>query len=99
MRCPQHRSRPVMLILVAAMAALGGLAAWSLWGPSGAPPLGRARLAPLDGPGRARRLDDEAAKSPYANVRPGVRYVGDAACARCHEEIAETYRTHPMGRS
>ena len=24
---------------------------------------------------------------------------GDAACVRCHAEIAETYRRHPMGRS
>ncbi len=37
--------------------------------------------------------------SPYANTRPEVGYVGDAACIRCHAEIAETYRQHPMGRS
>ena len=28
-----------------------------------------------------------------------VKYVGDRACARCHSEIAQTYRRHPMGRS
>jgi Flp pilus assembly protein TadD len=28
-----------------------------------------------------------------------VGYVGDAVCARCHGEIAEAYRGHPMGRS
>jgi len=28
-----------------------------------------------------------------------VKYLGDAACVRCHAEIAETYRRHPMGRS
>jgi Flp pilus assembly protein TadD len=39
------------------------------------------------------------AGSPYANTRPGVKYVGDSACARCHAEIAKTYRQHPMGRS
>ncbi|MGP0068921.1 MAG: multiheme c-type cytochrome, partial [Isosphaeraceae bacterium] len=39
------------------------------------------------------------ATSPYANTRPEVGYVGDAACIRCHAEIAETYRQHPMGRS
>lgn len=33
------------------------------------------------------------------NARPGVKYVGDAACARCHKEITQTYRQHPMGRS
>jgi hypothetical protein len=37
--------------------------------------------------------------SPYKNTRLGVKYVGDAACARCHSEIAETFRRHPMGRS
>ena len=33
------------------------------------------------------------------NARPGVRYVGDAACTRCHAQVAATYRRHPMGRS
>jgi hypothetical protein len=42
---------------------------------------------------------DVYADSPYQNVRPGVGYVGDAACARCHREITDTYRSHPMGRS
>jgi tetratricopeptide (TPR) repeat protein len=37
--------------------------------------------------------------SPYRNVRPEVRYVGDAACADCHPREARTYRRHPMGRS
>ena len=37
--------------------------------------------------------------SPYANTRPAVKYVGDAACARCHADIAATFRQHPMGRS
>ena len=37
--------------------------------------------------------------SPYQNTRPGVKYVGDAACIRCHAEIGESYRLHPMGRS
>ena len=37
--------------------------------------------------------------SPYENTRLGVKYVGDAVCARCHAEIAETYGRHPMGRS
>jgi Cytochrome c554 and c-prime len=33
------------------------------------------------------------------NARLEVKYVGDAACARCHSDIAETFRRHPMGRS
>jgi Tetratricopeptide repeat/Cytochrome c554 and c-prime len=45
--------------------------------------------------GRKPRAD---AAAPL-NARAGVRYVGDAACTRCHEEIAKAYRQHPMGRS
>ncbi len=37
--------------------------------------------------------------SPFRNVAPGVKYVGDARCAGCHAEITESYRQHPMGRS
>jgi hypothetical protein len=44
----------------------------------------------------ARRPDSG---SPYAKTRLSVNYVGDAACVRCHAEIAETYRRHPMGHS
>jgi hypothetical protein len=42
---------------------------------------------------------DTAFTTPYRNARPGVQYVGDAACAECHADIAEAYRRHPMGRS
>ena len=35
----------------------------------------------------------------YRNVRPNVAYVGDERCAACHEDIATTYRQHPMGQS
>jgi cytochrome c-type biogenesis protein CcmH/NrfG len=42
---------------------------------------------------------DVYAGAPSKNARPGVAYVGDAACARCHREISESYRSHPMGRS
>jgi hypothetical protein len=38
-------------------------------------------------------------QSPFLNVNPKVKYVGDAACAGCHPKIAETYAGHPMGRS
>lgn len=37
--------------------------------------------------------------SPYRNTVAEVAYVGDKECAQCHEEIAQTYRHHPMGRS
>ncbi len=38
-------------------------------------------------------------KTTYRNVRPDVHYVGDAACIRCHREMAEAYHRHPMARS
>lgn len=37
--------------------------------------------------------------TPFRNVRPGVKYVGDAACTGCHADVAKHYRDHPMGRS
>jgi predicted CXXCH cytochrome family protein len=48
---------------------------------------------------RSFRSRDVYADSPYQNARLEVEYVGDAACIRCHREIAEAYRSHPMGRS
>ncbi len=53
---------------------------------------------------RARTSGDErlariVAASPFRNVAPGVAYVGDAECARCHAAIAESFHAHPMGRS
>jgi tetratricopeptide (TPR) repeat protein len=42
--------------------------------------------------------DSAAFESPYLNTRPNVRYVGDAACASCHPDIAARYRRHPMAR-
>ena len=35
--------------------------------------------------------------TPFQNVRPGVRYVGDEACADCHPSITTSFRLHPMG--
>ncbi len=35
----------------------------------------------------------------YRNVRPGIAYVGSAACAGCHRAITESFRHHPMGRA
>jgi Flp pilus assembly protein TadD len=37
--------------------------------------------------------------TPFLNVKPDVKYVGDERCAACHAEIAGHYRKHPMGRS
>lgn len=37
--------------------------------------------------------------TPFRNVRPEVKYVGDAACAECHSEQTRSFHHHPMGRS
>jgi tetratricopeptide (TPR) repeat protein len=37
--------------------------------------------------------------TPYRNVQPDVKYVGDHVCADCHANQAETFQHHPMGRS
>ena len=52
------------------------------------------------GPSPARRaVRPLGVASPDGRARPGVAYVGDAACARCHADVAADYRRHPMGRS
>src|SRR5262245_19203904 len=38
-------------------------------------------------------------RTPYKNVHPSVKYVGDQVCAECHGEIHKSYRNHPMGRA
>lgn len=86
-----HARLAVALLLVA-----GALAGWlALRAPEGeGPPVYPAVLAagPIDDP----RVSFE---TPFRNVRPGVHYVGDAECAKCHAALAEAYRAHPMGRS
>ena len=37
--------------------------------------------------------------TPFRNVKPHVKYVGDAACSGCHPTIDKNYHAHPMGRS
>jgi hypothetical protein len=78
------------LVIAAGMAMLGtaGLAAWCWQRP--AAPISSAAAA--DDP----RL---SYPTPFQNVRPEVRYAGDAACAGCHPAIAESFARHPMGRS
>jgi Tetratricopeptide repeat len=53
-------------------------------------------------PPNSTSLDDDPRltfDTPFLNVRPEVKYVGDAACADCHKTIARHYARHPMGRS
>jgi hypothetical protein len=79
-------------IVVVAALILAGIV-WVIWT---SPRTTDGPRAPAAVRSRSR---DVSADSPYLNTRPGVVYVGDEACARCHGEIAEDYRRHPMGRS
>src|SRR6516165_8729353 len=36
---------------------------------------------------------------PFKNVFPSIKYIGDDRCVACHDDIAETFRLHPMGHS
>src|SRR6202023_38915 len=76
----------VLLSVVLAAAVVGSVVAYRHWRPPAAP----------------AQADDDPPRTyptPYRNVSPEVRYVGDAACAGCHADQARTYRQHPMGRS
>jgi Flp pilus assembly protein TadD len=83
----RHGASPIVALIVAVVV-------WAVW-PTLRTIVGPAEKTPL----RSFRLRDVYAGSPYQNARPGVGYVGDAACARCHREISDAYRSHPMGRS
>ena len=37
--------------------------------------------------------------TPFQNVRPDVKYVGDKKCGECHEAICTSFSQHPMGKS
>jgi hypothetical protein len=84
------KSRGVVLLGLLVLVGLGGVGFW----------LAR-RQSPIDdhsSPGK--ELDPRRAYAgPLRNINPDVRYVGDAQCAGCHEDITKSYARHPMGRS
>src|SRR5947209_2037218 len=90
-------ARPVIAVaIVITIAAVAAGVWYGLLRPANSPNGG-------DGP-IAREADPlpdprEVFPTPFRNVKPGVGYVGDAACAVCHRDIAKRYHAHPMGRS
>ncbi len=45
-------------------------------------------------------LDPRIAYSgPFENIHPSVSYVGDEACASCHQDYLDRFRNHPMGQA
>lgn len=87
-------------LLVLAGLILGGLGAWYFLIRESDPPSG-------DPSGQSREIrPDELAPdprlvfdTPFRNVKPGVKYTGDASCAGCHQAHDASYHKHPMGRS
>src|SRR5262249_5836345 len=101
---PRSRHRVLgLILLVAVLSLLVVVAAWR-WRTSAQTTLRNAsdtggalssQRSALSAPADPRLTFT----TPYRNVRPGVRYVGDETCARCHAQLARSYRQHPMGRS
>ena len=90
--------RRVELVVAGTLVAAALAASWIAWRAPATATGPRSWICALVGRSGARAFG-LAAESPYRNARPGVKYVGDATCVRCHAEISETYRRHPMGRS
>jgi tetratricopeptide (TPR) repeat protein len=86
-----HLAPWAAVLILAALAA--GLVTWRYW-PATAP---NGVVAPAPSP----TVDDPRLSyaTPFLNVKPDVTYVGDAVCAGCHTEIADTYAHHGMGRA
>jgi predicted CXXCH cytochrome family protein len=77
--------------LLAAGIGLVLLGSFALWKRDSGPPPASIDIRPTD-----PRLQYAG---PFQNIHPEVRYVGDARCADCHDDIVRTYHQHPMARS
>ena len=87
---PDHVHRAPMFALAASSVVLGIAVFWTLWQARRVPPVPAAAV---------EQHTVSWPQSPWENARPGVKYMGDAACTRCHADITETFGRHPMGRS
>ena len=91
---PRDARTRVAILLLAVLAA-GAAAAFVYWPRRIDQPPGSG-AANADSSSEDPRVTFD---SPFRNVRPGVAYVGDAACAVCHKEIDASFHHHAMGRS
>ena len=96
---PADNPRRRWVVLAAALGLLGviGLVVWRPWaGPAAQP----EQPGPVDPAAPDAPPDPRLTFSTeFRNVHPDVGYVGDSACAACHDTIAKSYHQHPMGRS
>jgi hypothetical protein len=81
------------LAILLAISAAGALIGFAIYAPWRSPHEQSATLAAASQDPRLSYA------TPFGNVRPNVKYVGDKKCAACHVSEAQTYRHHPMGRS
>ncbi|HUR53213.1 MAG TPA: tetratricopeptide repeat protein [Gemmataceae bacterium] len=86
----------VGLALFALVAAVGGAAAWFAFLRPEPAPQPEPDVVAADPPTADPRVSFD---TPFRNVKPAVRYLGDASCAGCHGDIDKKYHAHPMGRS
>ena len=92
-----HRGWHFILVAVIILAIVV-LGFWQPWRDSGLP--GGTDAPPIESFPHWQFNDPRLTyPTPYRNVRPGVKYVGDAACGGCHHAHSDQYRQHPMGRS
>lgn len=89
-------TRRIGLLLIVAAVAAAGYGGYRHFASVEKPPVPAEPDIRPDPPEPDPRL---TYPTPYRNVKPGVAYVGDEACAVCHKEICTTYHQHPMGRS
>src|SRR5437588_10502966 len=87
-----------ILLLLACLSLLVGLGSVGAWWAYHST---RVRVDSVDPSSAFEQTPDPRRTyvGPYRNIDPDIGYVGDAKCAGCHEEIARSYATHPMGRS
>jgi hypothetical protein len=87
---PERGSRlPWRWILIAVGFLIAAVVVWDL----------RSELSALRPRVQHRSSPAAVPASLYRNTDKSVAFVGDEVCARCHTEIASSYRGHPMGRS
>lgn len=91
-RSTESRKRAIWGLATVGLAALLGFVTWRLWP-------GRETDSGLAVPVPAPPNPQLVYQGPFQNIRPEVPYVGDAACAGCHKDIADAYKSSAMGRS
>lgn len=79
--------------LLAAGVGLLLLGSFALWKRDSGPRLSSSSVGTSPGDPRLEYA------GPFQNIHPEVRYVGDAQCADCHDDIVRSYHQHPMART